>query len=149
MKALICAFLISFVFSKDQGLEKTTLKFSNGKSIKVEVAQSFSDRSRGLMHRTELAENSGMLFVFGAPQKLSFWMKNTYIPLSIAYIDQKKVIKEIHQMKAQSLMEREQTVESYPSQCRCQYALEVNQGWFKKHKVKVGDTIQFNIPTAK
>lgn len=139
-------FLFSFLIAKPTTLPKTSLKFSNGKKIEVEVAQSFMERATGLMHRTELAKDSGMLFVFEGPQKLSFWMKNTYIPLAIAYIDDKKVIKEIHQMKPQNMLEKDQHTEDYPSQCLCQYALEVNPEWFKQNKIKVGDQIEFNLP---
>ncbi len=146
MKIIIL--LMSFlVLAKDEPLKKTEIRFKNGKKLEVEVAQSFSERYKGLMHRQSLHKNSGMLFVFDRPQKLSFWMKNTYIPLSIAYIDKEKVIKEIYEMKPQSLLERTQHTEDYPSQCDCQYALEVNQGWFKENKVKAGDVLRFDLPT--
>ncbi len=139
-------FFLFLAFAKDDSLPKTDIQFKSGKKVSVEVAQSFSERSKGLMNRTELAEDSGMLFVFGHPQVLSFWMKNTYVPLSIAYIDKNKVIKEIYNMKPQSLMEKTQHTEDYPSQCRCQYALEMNKGWFEKNKIKVGETLQFQLP---
>lgn len=121
------------------------LKFESGPQLKVEVAKSFFQRTKGLMGRTDMPANEGMLFVFHSPQRLSFWMKDTYIPLSIAYLDKDLVIKEIHQLKPQSMMEASQNLISYPSQCECQYALEVNQGWFKKHKVKVGDRISYKL----
>ena len=138
-----------FLFAMAEDMPKADLTFSNGKKLEIEVASTFSNRYQGLMKRQSLPENSGMLFIFDAPQKLNFWMKNTYIPLSIAYLDKNKVIKEIYQMKAQSMMEREQDLSGYPSRCSCQYALEVNQGWFKKNKVKVGQTISFKLKASK
>lgn len=115
------------------------LQFANGVKLEVEVARSDAEREVGLMNRTEMKDNHGMLFEFPTPQRLSFWMKNTFIPLSIAYFDKDKVLQEIHDMKPQNLMEKEQDLRSYPSQCMCQYALEVNQGWFAKNKIKKGD----------
>lgn len=135
-------FLIPFALAK---LEKKSIHFSNGKSLSVEVAQSSSDRQKGLMGRTELKENTGMLFVFKRPQQLSFWMKNTYIPLSIGYFDKNKVLKKLyHNMKPQKMLELNQDLTNYPSQCKCQYALEVNIGWFKKNNIKPGMTFTFH-----
>ena len=125
-------------------MEKKKLRFSNGVEIQVEVAESYTDRMQGLMHRTSLDENQGMLFDFKRPQILSFWMKNTYIPLSIGYFDKNKKLKEIYQMKAQAMMARDQDLRSYPSRCRCVYALEVNQGWFKKNKIKPEMTFEIH-----
>ncbi len=132
---------LSLLFSSN--LEKRTLTFTNGKKLTVEVADTFNSRYKGLMDRTELPEDEGMLFVFPQPQKLSFWMKNTYIPLSIAYLNKDKKIKEIYHMSPQSLLEREPSLEHYPSHCLCQYAIEVNQDWFKKNKIKIGDKVSF------
>jgi uncharacterized membrane protein (UPF0127 family) len=125
-----------------------TLKidFKEGVSLQVEVAATMRARNKGLMDRTHMAKDHGMLFVFERPQRLSFWMKDTYIPLSIAYIDKNKVIKEIYDMKPQNMMERTQDLQSYPSQCDCLYALEVNRGWFQRNKIKVGDTLRFKDP---
>lgn len=139
IKVLLSTFLL---FAGN--LEKKKISFEKGATLTVEVADNFTTRNQGLMDRTEMASDQGMLFVFQAPQKLSFWMKNTYIPLSIAYLDEEKTIKEIYDMQAQSLLERSQNLQHYPSQCSCQYALEVNQGWFKKNKVKVGEKIRIS-----
>lgn len=140
-------FLLSFLWSGD--LPMADLSFTSGGKLKIEVARTFSERYQGLMNRTSMPENNGMLFVFDRPQKLSFWMKNTYIPLSVAYLDKNKVIKEMYDMKPQSMMEKTQDLTSYPSKCECQYALEVNQGWFKKNKVKVGDKISYSFVQSK
>lgn len=102
--------------------------------VKVELASSAAERATGLMFREQLAVNSGMLFVFSADQLLSFYMKNTTIPLSIAYIDRDLIIREIYQMEPLSL----QVVSSkWPAR----YALEMAQGWFAEHRVKVGDRL--------
>lgn len=115
-----------------------TLEFSSGIRLKVEVADTLNKRAKGLMNRTQLPKDQGMLFIFDQPQTLSFWMKDTYIPLSIGYFDKNKVLKEIHQMEPQQMLETKQNLKSYVSRCFCQYALEVNQGWFKKNRIKVG-----------
>ena len=102
--------------------------------VRVEIADNPFERARGLMYRTALGEDRGMLFVFSKEQPLSFWMKNTYIPLSIAYIDSKGRITDILDMKP-----LDDKPPHYVSSEPVQYALEVNQGFFEKHGVKVGD----------
>jgi uncharacterized protein len=127
-------------------LKTKEIRFNNKKSLKVEIADTNDLRTHGLMHRTHLDEDSGMLFVFESSQVLSFWNKNTFVPLSIGYLDENKVLKEIYNMKNQNIMERQQNIESYPGRCQCRYALEVNIGWFKKNKIKVGDKFSFINP---
>ena len=136
--------ILSFLFISFLQAEMPTQKisFSSGAQLEVEVAQTDAHRMKGLMNRTGLKKNSGMLFIFAVPQTLSFWMKDTYIPLSIGYFDKNKTLKEIHKLKPQNMMELKQDLKSYPSHCRCQYAIEVNQGWFKRNKVKVGDNFK-------
>lgn len=115
---------------------KNLTKVSLGsKIITVEVASSDEDRSRGLQSREILDEDSGMLFVFEKPGILSFWMENTYIPLSIAYLDENLKILEIHDMDPLSK-------ESIRSSKLAKYALEVNRGWFKSNNIKAGQNIQ-------
>lgn len=115
------------------------------KVLSVEVADHPAAHERGLMFRKKLEVNSGMLFVFEEERTLSFWMKNTFIPLSIAYIDSKKIIVDIQDMMPVPLGS---TLEprSYPSKKPARYALEVNQGWFSKNKVQVGDRVKFTLP---
>jgi uncharacterized membrane protein (UPF0127 family) len=107
-------------------------------SISVEVALSDKDRMYGLMNRKSLPENEGMLFIFSREQYLNFWMKNTSIPLSIAYIDAYGVIKEIQDMKP---MDASIT---YPSKYPVKYALEVNLGWFEKNNISSGSRVNIN-----
>ena len=82
------------------------------------------------MYRKSLKQNEGMLFIFPEADYLSFWMKNTYIPLSIAFFNQDRRLINIHEMKAN------QTKELYYSNELAIYALEVNQGWFSTNNIK-------------
>jgi uncharacterized membrane protein (UPF0127 family) len=102
--------------------------------VRVEIADNAFERARGLMFRTALAENRGMLFDFEVEQKLSFTMKYTRIPLSIAFIDSEGRIVDIQNMKP-----LDDDPPHYVSAKPAQYALEVNQGFFEEHGVKVGD----------
>lgn len=103
--------------------------------IEVEIADNTESRRTGLMKRKSMDENHGMLFIFESDQKLSFWMKNTLIPLSIAYIASDGEILEIYDMKPESL----RPVESINS---VRYALEMNQGWFERNNVAPGDFLE-------
>ena len=106
--------------------------------LKIEIADTNQSRTEGLMFRKHLPQHSGMLFIFDQSSKLNFWMKNTYLPLSIAYIDKKGFIKEIYKMKPLDISI------TYPSIHKVKYALEVNKGWFSKNKIKVGNRIDLN-----
>ena len=103
--------------------------------LQVEIADEEAELQRGLMERTALAEDAGMLFVFDQEQPLSFWMKDTLIPLSIAYISAEERIVDIQDM--QPLDET-----PHPSAEPAQYALEVNQGFFAEHNIGVGDVVE-------
>jgi uncharacterized membrane protein (UPF0127 family) len=102
--------------------------------FQVEMAATDAERQTGLMYRTVMAENQGMLFVFERDDHLNFWMKNTKLPLSIAYIASDGTIKEILDMQPESLA-------NVPSTWAVRYALEVNQGAFARAGVKVGDRV--------
>ena len=103
--------------------------------IQVDIAATDVERQTGLSGRPTLAEDAGMLFVFDQEQPLSFWMKDTLIPLSIAYISAEERIVDIQDM--QPLDET-----PHPSAEPAQYALEVNQGFFAERGVAVGDTVE-------
>ena len=105
--------------------------------IESEVADTAEVRRTGLMNRTSLGEFQGMLFVFEKEQQLSFWMKDTTIPLSIAYISKSKVIQEIYDMEPLSQ-------KSIQSRHSVLYALEVNQGFFEAHNIQKGDKVVFD-----
>ena len=99
--------------------------------IRAEVAADFSTRGRGLMHRKGLAPNAGMLFIFDGPSQQCMWMKNTYIPLSVAFLDEQGTIINIADMQPHS----EQT---HCSARPALYALEMTRGWFAERGIKPG-----------
>jgi uncharacterized protein len=99
--------------------------------IRAEVAADFSSRARGLMHRKSLAANAGMLFIFDAPAIQCMWMKNTYIPLSVAFLDDKGEIINIADMQPHS-------EQSHCAARPALYALEMAQGWFTQRGIKPG-----------
>ena len=102
--------------------------------ITAEIAKTDEERSQGLMHRKKLPDGEGMLFIFDRDQPLSFWMKNTIIPLSIAFIASDGRIIDIKDMQPLD----ENSVRSSRS---VRYALEVPQGWFGRAGVKPGDVL--------
>lgn len=102
--------------------------------VKAEMAIKPAERNRGFMERKKIPDGTGMLFVFERDQILSFWMKNTPHPLSIAYIDSKGVICDIFDMEPYNLT-------SITSTVPVRYALEVPQGWYKKNGITRGDVV--------
>jgi len=113
----------------------TTYKLAiNGKYIKAELADNEQARARGLQYRTSLAPDHGMLFAYAEETMMHFWMKDTSIPLSIAFIKSDGVILEIHDMEPFSL-------ENISSAEPTQYALETARGWFKENQIKAGDKV--------
>lgn len=103
-------------------------------TVKAEIAEKPEDRNHGFMGRKTIPDGTGMLFVFEKDQILSFWMKNTPHPLSIAYIDSKGKIRNIFDMTPYSTA-------SIVSTVSVRYALEVPQGWYKKNGITEGDTV--------
>ncbi len=144
----LTSLFIFFAFP-GSGRKLQTVQFNNGSLLKVEIARTEEEKARGLMDKTHLAEDQGMLFVFKKPKKLFFWTKKTYIPLSIGYFDKDRVLKEVHFMKPQNMMERDPKINTYSSSCQCQYAIEVNRGWFRKNKIKPGDWFSIKKPKKK
>ena len=102
--------------------------------VRVEISDDMNEMQRGLMGRTALAEDAGMLFVYPEERELSFWMRNTLIPLSIAYMDSEGRIVDIQDMRA---LDDEEP--HYTSAEPAMYALEVNRGFFDERGVEVGD----------
>lgn len=103
--------------------------------IKAEVAATAAEREQGLMFREKLAINEGMLFIFPAPAGVCMWMKNTLLPLSVAFIDENGKIINIEDMKPQ-------TTDSHCAKKLVRYALEMNRGWFKQKNIKPGSVIE-------
>lgn len=110
-----------------------TIRVGNAYLV-VEVARTPEARQLGLMYRQRLPEDMGMLFVFDTVGIYTFWMKDTYIPLSIAFITADGRIVDIQDMEPLSLELH------FPSQ-PIRFALEVNRNWFTRHDVKIGDTV--------
>ena len=106
-----------------------------GNKVHVELAVTMKEQSKGLMFRNKLAPDHGMLFIFPHIRRASFWMKNTRIPLSIAFIKEDGWIAQIEDMEPQSL-------KTYISDVKVKYALEMEQGWFKKKNIKVGNFVE-------
>lgn len=104
-------------------------------NIQAEVAQTPGQRSIGLMHRKSMGGNQGMLFAFEAPAEQCFWMKNTLLPLSIAFLKDDGTVVNIENMTPQAL-------DSHCSKTPVRYALEMNEGWFAKRGIRPGDKLQ-------
>lgn len=117
--------------------------FNPQTSIFLLLAFNTEERARGLMYRRFLKEGEGMLFLFREAQEHSFWMKNCKIPLSLAYLDEKGRIGEIHQMEVPPQGVPESDYPRYLSEKKYDKVLEVPYGWFKSKNIKVGDVIQF------
>jgi uncharacterized membrane protein (UPF0127 family) len=106
-------------------------------TVDVEVADDDEERARGLMERTSLADDAGMAFLWEQPVETSFWMKNTLIPLSIAFWDRRGRIIHIEDMEPC----REDSCPRYRPDQPFVGALEVNQGFFEEHGAEVGDRV--------
>jgi uncharacterized protein len=129
---LIAAFLFSLTAAAALAQPLPVAELRAGMHlIRAEVAADFSTRGRGLMHRKGLAPNAGMLFIFDGPSQQCMWMKNTYIPLSVAFLDEQGTIINIADMQPHS----EQT---HCSARPALYALEMTRGWFAERGIKPG-----------
>lgn len=120
----------------DVSFDEITITINN-KTLAVEYAQTFDQRARGLMHRKSMCEDCGMLFRFDGPKRASMWMKNTFIPLDVAFIDRNGVITDIKPLKPHDLT-------SVGASKAVLYALEMNQGWFADNEIHVGHKITLN-----
>lgn len=129
---LFSLFLIPEIpFAQEPNKNFINLKIKE-KVIRAEVVRTEQEKARGLMFREKLDGDEGMIFVYGKEEYLTFWMKNTRIPLSIAFLDKNGKILDIQDMVPFSLKTH---VSAFPAQ----YALEVNQGWFKQNGIIIGD----------
>jgi len=124
-----------------QSLPTTILHIGNG-SLETQIAATPAQQETGLMYRTSLGDNEGMIFLLGGPSHASFWMKNTLIPLSVAFIDKDGVILEIHDMQPAmpGLPDNQIPTTNSVSDQIC-YALETNIHWFSLNGIKPGDKI--------
>jgi len=133
--AVILLGVVAFGAASCFGLETVRLQVGDVE-VTAEVADNSTERSLGLMFRKEMAYDHGMLFVYDRPRQLGFWMKNTYLPLSIAFIDASGTIVSIQDMQPLD----ETTIHRSPK--KALWALEMNQGWFSENGVEVGDTVR-------
>ena len=142
MKTIFAALLVALLFGSSLSsaqevpqtqLQRTTLSVGIHR-IDSQVAATAEQREIGLMHRKEMPQHEGMLFIFENPSRLCFWMKNTLIPLTAAFIADDGTIVNLENMKPQ-------TLDSHCSAKPVRYVLEMNQGWFAKKGVKPGSKV--------
>ena len=123
-----------FAQEPQTGLQRTMIQ-AGMFQIDAQIAQTPQQRQIGLMFRKEMAAHEGMLFVFEEPQKLCFWMKNTLLPLTAAFVDDDGSIVNLVDMKPQ-------TTDSHCAEKPVRYVLEMNQGWFAKKKITKGSKLK-------
>ena len=141
LRVLAASVLLAAVSaSADTRLKTTTLKVG-AHALNVEVVRTDEERARGLMFREKLERESGMLFIFDEPAYHSMWMKNTLIPLSVAFVDAQGTILNILDMEPQ-------TLDSHMSAGPSIYAIETNKGWFAGKRIKAGDKVT-GLPKTK
>jgi len=133
---LLAALLLGPATSASSAAELATVELRIGAhKLVAEVAATPDSRTVGLMNRFSLRPDHGMLFVFDVPQPLAFWMRNTYVPLSIAFVGADGRILNIEDMAPR-------TDESHPSRGLALYAVEMRKGWFAERGIKAGDRVE-------
>ncbi|MCG2593384.1 DUF192 domain-containing protein [Ramlibacter sp. XY19] len=130
--ALVAALAAAAALAQDPQTDLPRVKLGAGMhQIDAQVAASNDQRMTGLMYRKEMPQQEGMLFVFEYPSQQCFWMKNTLLPLSAAFIADDGTIVNIEDMAPQ-------TLESHCSAKPVRYVLEMNKGWFARKGIKAG-----------
>jgi len=134
-KLTIAAFLMQMgpLMAQDQaqtGLPRAALTIGFHQ-LDVQIASTPTQQATGLMHRAEMPQHEGMLFIFPEPKQQCFWMKNTLIPLTAAFVADDGTVVNLEDMQPQ-------TTQSHCSAKPVRFVLEVNQGWFKKKGLKAG-----------
>ena len=134
---IVFAVLLSVAAQAQEGPQKlAAIRLNAGMHlIQAELARTPEEHSIGLMFRKTMAANEGMLFAFDAPRQQCFWMKNTLLPLSVAFVADDGSVVNIDDMKPQ-------TLDSHCSTKPVRFVLEMNQGWFAKRGIKAGSKIQ-------
>ena len=134
--ALLMTLASGLAIAEDAPQQLPAIRLSTGMHVlQVMVAQTPEQLSTGLMFRKTMGTNDGMLFVFDEPSQQCFWMKNTLLPLSIAFIDDTGIVANIDDMKPQ-------TLDSHCSTKPVRFVLEMNVGWFDKRGIKAGSKFQ-------
>ena len=111
-------------------------------NLKIMIARTEFEKAKGLMFYTEIASDTGMLFVYNQPQKLSFWMRNTIIPLDLVYLSEDLVVTEFIKNMEPGYGKRVDTLPHYDSENLVQYALELKAGYIEKLGIKIGDRLE-------
>lgn len=142
-KSMLVFILFLIIFTSGcLNQSKLTIFTSKGEvKINVEIADNDRERQRGLMFRESLDENSGMLFIFDKEQQVSFWMKNTKIPLDMIFVSANGTIVEIKENVQPCLLD---TCPIYPSQYPVKYVIEVNAGFSRKNNIQIGNFIKLH-----
>jgi uncharacterized membrane protein (UPF0127 family) len=133
-RALAAALLATAILAQAQAQAPVIQVKVAGHALRVEVAATTGQRASGLMFREKLARNDGMLFVFDDPGYHAMWMKNTPLPLSVAFIDGEGRILNVVDMEPQ-------TLDSHAAAGPARYAIETNKGWFRERRIKAGDKV--------
>ncbi len=135
---LLCSACVFIMFCTSSASSQTnpqkTITMPSGNVLHVEIAKDVAERALGLMYRKSLQRHRGMLFVFRDEAVRAFWMKDTLIPLSIAFINKQGIVVKIADMQPLS-------VEPVSSDAPCQYALEVNKGAFANYQLVEGSKL--------
>lgn len=114
-------------------------------SLSLEVADSPREIERGLMFRSSLAEDRGMLFVFPDERRRVFWMKNTYIPLDIIFLDSSRTVVDVDRAEPEPDTPEEELTR-YWSDSPAKYVIETNRGFSREHGIEEGTVVSFNLP---
>jgi len=128
------AALLWFPAAAGAQLPEATLTVG-GHKLAAEIARTDAARMQGLMHRRMLPEDRGMLFVFDDVGIHAMWMKNTFVPLSVAFLDERGAIINIADMEPH-------TLDTHAAARPAKYALEVNRGWFARRGIKAGARVE-------
>lgn len=141
MIVLIMLFIaVYFIYINKDNKKENKVCIKN-KCIQVEVADNTFLREKGLMYRTSLCDDCGMLFIFPAEGKYGFWMKNTKIPLDIIWISKDKKIVNI--IKAEPCVN--EICQGYYPEKDSLYVLEVNSGFSRENQLKLGDDVRIDV----
>ena len=133
--ALLLALAATAACAQEPQMNLPRVRLSAGMhQIDAQVAATQEQRMTGLMHRREMPQHEGMLFVFEHPAQQCFWMKNTLLPLSVAFVEDDGTIANIDEMQPQ-------TLDSHCSAKPVRYVLEMNKGWFSKKGIKAGQKL--------
>lgn len=132
--------IVKIISTQNNNADNSTIS-STALPVYIDIADDPYEQSRGLMFRKSLESNNGMLFVFEDLTNRSFWMKNTYIPLDMIFIDNNLRIVDIKENVPPCL--RENPCPSYPSTDPAKYVLEVNGGFVRENRIKIGDMLDF------